>query len=296
MDTKNTFTGTGVAIITPFKPDFSIDYIALERQIEYLIDNKIDYIVLLGTTGESVTLSEYEKAELIKFVIQKVDQRVPIVLGIGGNNTQSVIDKIRKTDFEHISAILSVAPYYNKPTQEGLYQHFKAIATASPVPVILYNVPGRTGSNIKAETTVRLANDFKNIIAVKEASGDMSQAMYIVKNKPSDFHVISGEDALTLPLISIGFSGVISVVANAFPAEFSQMVRLALNHDICEAQKIHYKLLEFIDTLFIEGNPAGVKEALSIMGITSNYLRLPLVPVSAQTHEKLKKLIGEIKS
>lgn len=296
MNTKNNFTGTGVAIITPFKQDFSIDYNALERQIEHLISNKIDYIVLLGTTGESVTLSEYEKAELIKFVIQKVDQRVPIVLGIGGNNTQSVIEKIRKTDFEHISAILSVAPYYNKPTQEGLYQHFKAIASASPVPVILYNVPGRTGSNIKAETTVRLANDFKNIIAVKEASGDMSQAMYIVKNKPADFLVISGEDALTLPLISIGFSGVISVVANAFPAEFSEMVQLALNNNVKDAEKIHYKLLEFIDTLFIEGNPAGIKEALLILGITENYLRLPLVPVSAQTHEKLKNLIAKIKN
>lgn len=296
MNTQNKFIGTGVAIITPFKADLSIDYIALEKQIEHLISNKVNYLVVLGTTGESVTQSDYEKNELVKFIKEKVDFRVPIVLGIGGNNTKAVIDKIRKTDFKQIDAILSVAPYYNKPNQEGLYQHFKSIAEASPVPVILYNVPGRTGSNINAETTLKLAHEFSNIIAVKEASGDFSQAMYIIKDKPKDFIVLSGEDALTLPLMSAGVSGSISVVANAMPKEFSEMVQLALNNNYREAEKIHYKLLEFIDTLFVEGNPAGIKAALSILGIIENNLRLPLVPVSKETHKKLEKLIHNIKA
>jgi 4-hydroxy-tetrahydrodipicolinate synthase len=213
---------------------------------------------------------------------------------MGSNNTQALVEKIKKTDFTGIDAILSVAPYYNKPTQDGLYQHFKAVSEASPISVILYNVPGRTSSNINAETTLRLAHDFKNIVAVKEASGNFSQVMYIVKDKPDDFAVISGEDALTLPLISAGVSGVISVVANALPKEFSEMVQLALNDNFTEAQKIHYQLLEFIDTLFVEGNPAGVKEALALKRITKNYLRLPLVPVSKPTHQKLKDLLGKI--
>lgn len=296
MTIQNKFIGTGVAIITPFKSDLSIDFVALEKQIEHLISNGINYLVVLGTTGESVTQTDYEKDELIKFIKEKVDFRVPIVLGIGGNYTKAVVDKIRKTDFKQIDAILSVAPYYNKPNQEGLYQHFKAIAEASPVPVILYNVPGRTGSNIEAETTLRLAHEFSNIVAVKEASGNFSQAMYIIKDKPKDFIVLSGEDALTLPLMSVGVSGVISVVANAMPKEFSEMVQLALNNNYWEAEKIHSKLLEFIDTLFIEGNPAGIKAALSILGIIENNLRLPLVPVSEQTYQKLEKLILKIKA
>ena len=295
MNTQNKFIGTGVAIITPFKADLSIDFAALEKQIEHLISNGINYLVVLGTTGESVTQSESEKEELVKFIKDKVNKRIPIVLGIGGNNTQAVVDKIKKTDFNQIDAILSVAPYYNKPSQEGLYQHFKAIAEACPVSMILYNVPGRTCSNLNAETTLRLAHDFKNIVAVKEASGDFTQAMYIIKDKPKDFIVLSGEDALTLPLMSAGVSGVISVVANAFPKEFSTMVQLALNNNFNEAEKNHYQLLEFIDTLFIEGNPAGIKEALSIMGIIENKLRLPLVPVSEKTHQKLKELISKIK-
>lgn len=295
MSIPNKFIGTGVAIITPFKNDLSIDFEALEKQIEHLISNSINYLVVLGTTGESVTQSESEKEELVKFIKEKVNERIPIVLGIGGNNTQAVIDKVKKTDFNQIDAILSVAPYYNKPTQEGLYQHFKAIAEVSPVDIILYNVPGRTGSNIKAETTLRLAHDFKNIVAVKEASGDLSQAMYIIKDKPQDFIVVSGEDAITLPLMSVGVSGVISVVANAFPKEFSTMVQLALKNNYQEAEKIHYKLLEFIDNLFIEGNPGGIKEALSIMGIIENNLRLPLVNVSQKTHNKLKELIQNIR-
>ncbi len=296
MNAQNKFIGTGVAVVTPFKKDLSIDFNSLEKQIERLILNGIDYLVVLGTTGESVTQSESEKEELINFFIKKVNKRAPIVLGIGGNNTMSVVDKIKKTNLNQIDAILSVAPYYNKPTQEGLYQHFKAIAEACPIPVILYNVPGRTSSNLNAETTLRLAKDFKNIIAIKEASGNFSQAMYILKDKPKDFVVISGEDALTLPLISVGFSGVISVVANAFPKEFSTMVSLALENKFTEAGKIHYELLEFIDNLFIEGNPAGVKEALSIMGIMENNVRLPLVPASNKLHQKLEELITKIKA
>lgn len=296
MSLQHKFTGTGVAIITPFKADLSIDYTGLEKQIEYLISNHVNYLVVMGTTGESVTLTDIEKDDVVRFIKQKVNNRVPIVLGIGGNNTSAVVDKIKKTDLSQIDAILSVAPYYNKPTQEGIYQHFKAIAEASPIPVILYNVPGRTSSNISAETTLRLANDYKNIVATKEASGNFSQVMYIVKDKPEHFIVISGEDALTLPLISVGVSGVISVVANAFPKEFSNMVKLALDNKFPEAEKIHYQLLEFIDNLFIEGNPAGVKEALSIMKIIDNNLRLPLVPVSESTHQKIKKLIEKIRN
>lgn len=296
MNTQNKFIGTGVAIVTPFKADLSIDFDSLQKQIEHLISNGINYLVVLGTTGESVTQSESEKDELVKFIKEKINKKVPIVLGIGSNDTQAILNKIRKTDFDQIDAILSVAPYYNKPSQEGLYQHFKAIAEACPVSVILYNVPERTGSNIKAETTLRLAHDFKNIVAVKEASGDFSQAMYIIKNKPKDFIVVSGEDALSLPLMSVGVLGVISVVANAFPKEFSTMVQLALQNNFLEAEKIHYQLLEFIDNLFVEGNPAGIKEALSIMGIIKNNIRLPLVNVSEETHQKLKKLIDKIKN
>ena len=292
---NNKFIGTGVAIVTPFKSDLSIDYNALEKQIEHLIANGINYLVVLGTTGESVTLSEKEKEDLILFVKQKVNNRLPIVLGIGGNNTNAIIEKINNTDFSQIDAILSVAPYYNKPSQEGLYQHFKAIAQSSPVPIILYNVPGRTGANIDAQTTLRLANEFNNIIAIKEASGNFSQAMYIIKDKPKDFLVLSGEDALSLPLISAGMSGVISVVANALPKEFSEMVNLTLDGKTNEAQKIHYKLLEFIDTLFVEGNPSGIKAALEIIGICENTLRLPLVSVSQETYYKLNKLLQNLK-
>ncbi len=290
------FSGTGVAIVTPFKKDKSIDYPTLEKHIEFLINNGINYLVVLGTTGESVTLSDEEKDQLIPFVIQKVNKRLPLVLGIGGNNTSAVISKIQKTDLSKIDAVLSVAPYYNKPSQQGLYEHFKAIAQVSPKPIILYNVPGRTGVNIKADTTLRLANDFKNVVAVKEAAGDMSQAMYLVKDKPADFQIISGEDALSLPLIMLGFAGVISVVANAMPKEFSEMVKLGLDNNYTEAKKIHYKLLEFTDQMFVEGNPSGVKAALEILGIMENNLRLPLVPVSDNTYKKIISLIQKIKS
>lgn len=293
---QNKFSGTGVAIVTPFKKDKSIDYPALEKHIEFLIQNGINYLVILGTTGESVTQSDNEKSELTKFIISKVNNRLPLVLGIGGNNTSAIIEKVSKTDLSKIDAVLSVTPYYNKPSQQGLYEHYKSIAEGSPKPVILYNVPGRTGVNMKAETTLRLAHDIKNIIAVKEASGDFTQAMYLVKDKPEDFMIISGEDALTLPLIALGFSGVISVVANAMPKEFSRMVQLALVHNITEAQKLHYKLLEFTEQLFIEGNPAGVKAALSSLGIIENNLRLPLVPVTEKTNHKIGELIKKIKS
>ena len=294
MSAQHKFAGTGVAIITPFKKDLSIDFEGLEKQIEHLIANGINYLVVLGTTGESVTQTEPEKEELVKFIIEKVNKRIPIVLGIGGNNTQALVNKIKKTDFSQIDAVLSVAPYYNKPTQEGLYQHFKAIAEACPVDIILYNVPGRTCSNINAETTVRLARDFNNIVAIKEASGDFSQVMNIINNKPKDFIVVSGDDAITLPLMSVGVSGVISVVANGFPKEFSNMVQLALNNKFNEAEEIHYKLLELINYLFVEGNPAGIKATLEILGIIENNLRLPLVPVSKQTYKKLDELIQKI--
>ncbi|HSH53223.1 MAG TPA: 4-hydroxy-tetrahydrodipicolinate synthase [Bacteroidales bacterium] len=291
---NNKFVGTGVAIVTPFKDNLEIDFEALEKQIEHLISNHINYLVVLGTTGESVTQNDEEKDNLINFIKHKVNHRIPIVLGIGGNHTSTIVNKIHKTDFKQIDAILSVAPYYNKPSQEGLYQHFKAIAQVSPVPVILYNVPGRTGSNIQAKTTLRLAHDFKNIVAIKEASGNFSQAMEIIKNKPSDFIVVSGEDALTLPLMSIGVSGVISVVGNVFPKEFSTMVQLALSNNYAKALEIHYKLVELIDYLFIEGNPAGVKAALTHKGIIKNNLRLPLVPVSNDTSQKIVELINKI--
>ncbi|MEA2105305.1 MAG: 4-hydroxy-tetrahydrodipicolinate synthase [Bacteroidota bacterium] len=292
---NNKFVGTGVAIVTPFKDNLEIDFEALEKQIEHLISNNINYLVVLGTTGESVTQTNEEKDDLVNFIKRKVNHRIPIVLGMGGNYTSSIVNKIHNTDFNQIDAILSVAPYYNKPSQEGLYQHFKAIAQVSPVPVILYNVPGRTGSNIQAKTTLRLAHDFKNIVAIKEASGNFSQAMEIIKNKPSDFIVVSGEDALTLPLMSIGASGVISVVGNVFPKEFSTMVQLALSNNFTEALENHYKLIELIDYLFIEGNPAGVKAALAHMGIIKNNLRLPLVPVSTETNKKIAELIKKIK-
>ena len=296
MSAQNKFIGTGVAITTPFKADLSIDFPSLEKHLEHLISNGINYLIVLGTTGEAVTLFDSEKEELINFIKEKVNKRIPIVLGVGGNNTQAVLNKINETDFNGIDAILSVSPYYNKPTQEGIYQHFKAIAETSPVPVILYNVPERTSSNINAETTLRLAHDFKNIVAIKEASGDLSQAMYIIKDKPKDFIVLSGEDKLCLPLMAIGVSGVISVVANAYPKEYSSMVQLALQNNFKDAEKIQYQLLELIDYLFIEGNPAGVKEALSVMGIIEKTVRLPLVSVGKKTSLKIKELVDQIKN
>jgi 4-hydroxy-tetrahydrodipicolinate synthase len=291
MDKKK-FIGTGVAIVTPFRKDDSVDFPSLANLIEHLITNDVDYVVVLGTTGETPTLSKDEKKAVTNFVIEAVNKRIPVVVGIGGNSTQEVTDKIKKTHFDGIDAILSVAPYYNKPNQKGLSGHFQAIASFSPVPVIIYNVPGRTGCNISSETTLRLAHDFNHqFIGIKEASGNFTQIMNIIRDKPAGFLVISGDDAITLPMISVGASGVISVVANAFPKQFSDMVRLALAMKYDEAGIIHYKLLEIIENLFVEGNPAGIKAALNILGITQNHVRLPLTTVSRSTYNKLSELI-----
>jgi len=291
------FIGTGVAIVTPFRKDDSIDFNSLANLIEHLISNKADYIVVLGTTGEYPTLTKDEKKAVTNFVIEAVDKRIPVVVGIGGYSTQDVVDKIKKVEFEGIDAILSVAPYYNKPNQKGLYAHYQAIVSSCPVPVIIYNVPGRTGCNITAETTLRLAHDFnKQFIGIKEASGNFAQIMKIIQDKPSNFLVISGDDAITLPLISIGASGVISVVANAFPKEFSNMVHKALEMKYNEARVIHYKLLEIIENLFIEGSPAGIKAALNILGLVQNQVRMPLTPVSRTTYNRLSELIREFKA
>ena len=282
--------GTGVALVTPFDNSGKVDYAALGNLVENIISNGVDYLVVLGTTGESVTLNKQEKKQVVSHVIAVNKGRLPVVLGLGGNNTFELIEQISETDFNGISAILSVSPYYNKPTQEGIYQHYKLISEKSPVPIILYNVPGRTSSNLLPETTIRLANDFKNIIAIKEASGNMEQVMRILNHKPKDFMVISGDDSLTLPMIACGAQGVISVVANAYPKEFSDMVRHSLKGDFETARINHYKLLEIIDNLFVEGNPAGIKACLKIREITGDKLRLPLVNVGDNTFNKLKLL------
>ncbi len=288
------FIGTGVAIVTPFTQEKSIDFPALEKVIEHLISNNIDYLVVLGTTGESVTLCKEEKRDILSFVTEKVNKRVPVVAGFGCNNTSDLVKQIEGQDFTNIDAVLSVSPYYNKPTQEGLYQHYKTIAAASPAPVFLYNVPGRTGSNIQPETTLRLAG-IDNIIAVKEASGSIAQISSIIKDKPDDFLVISGDDAMTIPLIAMGGSGVISVAANAIPNEFTQMVQAALKNDFKKATSIHYKIMDLMAALFAEGNPGGIKAALNLLGITENTLRLPLVPVSDKTYKLIDKLMKELK-
>ena len=291
---RNKLAGMGVALITPFKKDGTIDYDALRRLIEYQIQNGTDYFVVFGTTAETPTLTETEKKLLFDFILAQINGRKPVVLGLGGNCTQAVVEKIKSTDLSHVDAILSVAPYYNKPSQEGLYQHYKKIAENSKVPIILYNVPGRTGVNISASTILRLANDFKNIIAVKEASGNFAQIDEIIKNKPKDFMVISGDDGITFPLITLGAIGVISVIGNAFPKEFSRMVRLALNGDYNGAREIHYRFSELIDLLFVDGNPAGVKSMLSVMGFIENELRLPLVPTTINTFEKIRFVLNQL--
>ena len=291
---NNKLTGMGVALITPFKTDESIDFDALSRIIEHQIKNGTDYLVVCGTTAETPTLTEDEKDEIARFVVDCVSGRVPVVLGVGGNNTKAVVEKLKSNDFTGIDAILSVTPYYNKPSQEGLYQHYAAIAQASPLPVILYNVPGRTGVNMLASTTLRLADEFKNICAIKEASGIFSQIDDIIKNKPDDFMVISGDDGITFPLITLGAVGVISVIGNAFPREFSRMVRLALEGDYDSARKIHYRFTELIELLFVEGNPAGVKSMLAVMGFIENILRLPLVPNTIKTYEKIRLVLNQL--
>ncbi len=288
------FKGTGVAIVTPFKNDSSIDFAALGRVINHVITGGVNYIVAMGTTGESVTLTKDEKKAIIAYVIEAIDNRVPLVVGIGGNNTQEVINCIRHSDLKCVDAILSVSPYYNKPTQKGLFQHFKAIATCSPVPVILYNVPGRTGSNISSDTCLELAHGCENIIGVKEASGDINQIMRIIKGKPENFALISGDDMMTIPIIALGGLGVISVLANAFPAQCGEIVSHSMKGNFKSAREMQFRMLEIIDLLFIEGNPSGVKAMLNIMNICQNSLRLPLVPISRTTYTRIQKAIEEV--
>lgn len=289
------FKGTGVAIVTPFKNDSSIDFSALGRIVNHIINGRVNYIVVLGTTGESATLTADEKQAVISYVLEVTDNRVPIVAGFGGNNTQEVINAIRNTDITGVEAILSVAPYYNKPNQRGLLQHFKAIATCSPVPVILYNVPGRTCSNISAETCVELAHECENIIAVKEASGDLGQMMKIIRDKPENFSLISGDDLLTLPVIAAGGSGVISVLANAYPGPWSEMVNNSLKSNFKSARDIQTRFIEMIELLFADGNPSGIKAVLSAMNLCQNNLRLPLVPVNKTVYSRIQKAVADLK-
>ena len=286
-------TGTGVALVTPFHTDGSIDFKSFKKLINNLISNKVDYVVPMGTTGESVTLSKDEKQAIFDFTLETVDGRVPVVAGVGGNNTREVCDYLNHFDKKGFTAILSVAPYYNKPNQEGHYQHYKMVAEHSPLPIILYNVPGRTGANMTAETTLRLAHDFKNIIAVKEASGNIDQMMSILKHKPKNFQLISGDDGITLPLVALGAVGVISVVANAWPKDYAQMVRYALAGDFEKARKLHYKLTDIINLLFADGSPGGIKTVLKLKGICGDTVRLPLVAPSDAVQKKLKSAVEQ---
>lgn len=286
--------GLGVALVTPFNEDKSVDFEALNRMVEYVITGQSDYIVVLGTTGETPALFPEEKEAIRKTIIEKNNGRVPLVLGVGGNNTQAVVNELKSLDLSGFSAILSVVPFYNKPSQDGLYRHYEAIANASPLPVILYNVPGRTGVNMTAETTLKLARDFKNIIGVKEASGNFLQIEEIIKNKPAEFQVISGDDSITYPLMTLGAVGVISVIGNAFPMEFGRMVRLLLEGKFKDAMPIHFKFNELFNLLFVDGNPAGVKCTLNAIGLIKNELRLPLVPTRMSTNEKIHKLIKDL--
>ena len=281
------FKGLGVALVTPFRNNDSIDYVGLERVIEHQLSGGVDYLVVMGTTGESVTLKAEEKKQLLGQVLEVVHHRVPIVLGVGGNNTAEVIHHLGSYDLSGVDGILSVSPYYNKPNQEGIYQHYKAIAQASLLPIILYNVPGRTGSNMSAETTLRLARDFENIVAVKEASANLDQIGLILKHRPTDFLVISGDDALTLPIIAMGGDGVISVVGNALPEESATLVHAAMKGDFATARAEHYKLIELITLLFVDGSPGGIKEVLSILGLCGKHLRLPLANVNESVAKRI---------
>ncbi|MDR2684167.1 MAG: 4-hydroxy-tetrahydrodipicolinate synthase [Prevotellaceae bacterium] len=292
---RNKLAGMGVALVTPFKTDLSVDFDALGKLIDYQIDNNTNYLVVCGTTSEVPTLTQSECEHITRFTAERAAGKIPVVAGIGGYNTQSVVSRVKEADYNGIDAILSIVPYYNKPSQEGLYQHFRAIATAAEMPIILYNVPSRTGTNMTAATTLRLAHEFKNIVAIKEASGNFHQIDEIIKNKPQNFMVISGDDGITFPLITLGAVGVISVIGNAFPKEFSRMVRLALRGDLVGAREIHYRFTELMELLFVDGNPAGVKSMLSEMGLIENILRLPLVPTTIATKEKISKIMGQIK-
>lgn len=293
MDTSK-FKGTGVALVTPFSQDLTVDFKSLEKMIDHVIDGGVEYIVTMGTTGESATLDRDEKVAIMDFTIEKVKGRVPIVAGFGGNNTQAIITSIKQYHFKGIDGILSVSPYYNKPSQRGIYEHYKAISESTELPIILYNVPGRTSSNITAETTLKIAQDCKNVIGIKEASGDLEQCTAIAKGKSKDFLLISGEDPLTLPMLSFGADGVISVVANSQPKLFSDMVRAGLKGDFFEAGKLHLEAMELIPHLFSDGNPGGVKCALANQGHIDNILRLPLVPVNESTEQNIKEALGEL--
>ena len=288
-------SGMGVALITPFQTNGEVDYPALSRLVDCLLQNDTDYLVVLGTTAETPALSPSEQKEIIRFVIEKVKKQIPIVLGVSGNNTNAVIEQLKTRDLKGIDAILSVVPYYNKPSQEGIYQHFKAIAQATSLPLVLYNVPGRTGTNMTAETTLRLARDCHNVIATKEASGNLVQIGTIIKYKPAGFQVISGDDGITFPLIALGAVGVITVTGNAFPKEFGRMVHLALSGDYANALSLHNSFLEIFELLFTDGSPAGVKSFLNMMGRIENVLRLPLVPVQNTTSEKIRNELQKLK-
>ncbi|MFV9551321.1 4-hydroxy-tetrahydrodipicolinate synthase [Algibacter sp. PT7-4] len=290
---NNKFVGTGVALVTPFNSDLSVDHTALENIVNYNIDNGIDYLVICGTTGESVTLTKQEKKAVIATISKANNGRLPLVLGVGGNNTAQVIDEINSTDLSSIDAILSVSPYYSKPTQEGIYQHFKAIAQACPIDVILYNVPGRTSKNVDVETTLRLANDFKNIVGVKEAGNNMSQYLELIKNKPEDFLIISGDDDLVLGVTLAGGAGVISVIGQAFPREFSDMIRLGLKGDAKAAYKLHYKLMDIIGLIFEENNPAGIKAVFQTLKLCQDTVRLPLVVASNNLKAKITEFVNK---
>jgi len=291
---KKSIDGTGVAIVTPFHNYGTVDFTSLGKIIEHIIQGGVDFVVALGTTSEAATLSADERLAVVNFIKETVNGRIPIVLGCGGNNTHAIVDFIKLTDFDGIDAILSVAPYYNKPNQKGIYNHFKLIAGASKVPVILYNVPGRTCSNIAAETTIKLAKEFKNIMGIKEASGDMVKVMQILRDRPKGFKVFSGEDALTYPMMTMGADGVISVAAMAYPKEYSDMVRLIKQQKYDAALKIHFSLLDFIEAIFADGNPAGIKAALSMMDFSKNNLRLPMVKVNKALQVNLQRIIASL--
>ena len=295
MSLSQQLRGTGVALITPFQSDSSIDYIALGKVIDLVITGGVEYVVSLGTTGETPTLSKEEKKAIAKFTYEKVAGRVPVVVGIGGNHTAELIEELQSFPLDQATAVLSASPYYSKPSQEGLFQHYKALAAASPKPLLLYNVPGRTGRNLTAATTIRLAKEVPNIGGIKEASGDMAQCMEILRDKPKDFLVVSGDDALAMPQIACGMEGVISVAANSFPRLFSDMVRLSLKGDFAGAKTLNDKLIEGYEHLFAENNPAGVKAALSELKVIGNYLRLPVVPVSAGLQEKIREYVAKLK-
>ncbi|WP_432669948.1 4-hydroxy-tetrahydrodipicolinate synthase [Flavobacterium sp. SM2513] len=288
------FVGTGVALVTPFKKDFSVDFEALEKIVNHVIDGGVEYLVVLGTTGEPATLTSEEKELVINTIVKTNNKRLPLVLGVGGNNTMQLVEELQTRDFSAFSAILSVSPYYNKPTQEGIYQHFSAIAKASPIPVILYNVPGRTASNMLPATVLRLANEFSNVIGIKEAAGDIVQAMKIIQHKPKDFLVISGDDMITLPMVLAGGSGVISVIGEGFPKEFSQMVRLGLERKVDEAYELHYKIADATDMIFEQGNPAGIKQVFKALGLAENTVRLPLVAVNEDLANRINNFTKNI--